>query len=91
MTERLAPDEIAALARITVKHMRRVISQFSAGPWHGRTAWRGLAHPSRSAGRVFQPARRSARRCLGGARSDGVAAALPGPQYSGTAARRSLL
>lgn len=41
MTELVTPAEIAALARITEKHVRRVIRQFSAGPWHGRSAWRG--------------------------------------------------
>lgn len=48
MTDLMNPAEIAALARVTERHMRRVISQFGAGPWHGRDAWRGAAlriHP----------------------------------------------
>ena len=48
MTELMTPAQIAALARITEKHVRRVISQFSAGPWHRRETWRGAClhiHP----------------------------------------------
>lgn len=37
----VTPAQIALYARITEKHVRRVIRQFSAGPWHGRRAWRG--------------------------------------------------
>ena len=46
----LSPAEVAALARITQKHVRRVIGQFSAGPWHGRKTWRGAVlriHPDK--------------------------------------------
>lgn len=44
----VSPSELAALARISEKHMRRVIRQFSAGPYAGREVWRGAClriHP----------------------------------------------
>ena len=43
MTDLVTPAEIAGLARITEKHVRRVIRQFSAGPYVSRAAWRGAA------------------------------------------------
>ncbi|MFV0409767.1 MAG: hypothetical protein ACK5LJ_08775 [Paracoccus sp. (in: a-proteobacteria)] len=49
MSELVAPAEIAALAHITEKHVRRVIHQFSRPRMHGgRSAWRGAVldiHP----------------------------------------------
>lgn len=43
MADLVTPAQIASLARITEKHVRRVIRQFSAGPYHRRKAWRGVA------------------------------------------------
>lgn len=39
----VTPAQIALYACITEKHARRVIRQFSAGPYQGRQVWRGAA------------------------------------------------
>ncbi len=42
MTQLLAPEEIAALARITASRARLIVRQFvQGGPYGPRTAWRG--------------------------------------------------
>ena len=44
MTELVTPAQIAELARITEKHVRRVIREFHTRGWYPpRKAWRGVA------------------------------------------------